>query len=141
MDFSASMHRWLADAKTNFRPVAMQFMRYLISGGSAAGLAVAGYSLLVWLGVWYVLASVISDGIGFFLAFLFHKYFVFQKKGRGGMHMMRYTLLQIGNTIVQAGILYILVDFGGMDKILARILTIGIAVSWNFFFYKYFVYL
>lgn len=118
----------------------MQFMQYLVSGGAAVVLTVAAYAFLVWIGVWYVAASVLSDGIGFIAAFIFHKYLVFQKKEHVIPHAVRYTVLQIANTIVQAAIVYVLVEYIASDKVLARIVSIGVCVPVNFFVYKYWVY-
>ncbi len=118
----------------------LQFLRYLLSGGGAAAASVLAYALLVWLGVWYVGASVVSDGVGLVLVFLLNKYVVFEKKDKVVPHAARYVLIQILNSVLQAYIVFALVEYAGMDKVLARVLSIGVSVPWNFFLYKYVVY-
>ncbi len=124
-----------------FRRLLVQFTGYLLSGGAAAAIVVAVYALLVWMGMWYIAASILSDVVGLFLVFVFNKYLVFQKKEKTIPHVVRYAIVQIANTVIQAVILYVLVQFAGMDKILARIISIGLCVPANFLLYKYFVYI
>ncbi len=117
-----------------------QFLAYLVSGGLSLVIAVAFYALLVRLGMWYVLASVLTDGVGLLLIFLANKYLVFGKKDRVIHHAVRYAFIQLANTVVQAVLVYLLVEYVGTDKVLARILSIGFCVPANFFLYKYIVY-
>lgn len=123
------------------RSLLAQFVAYLASGGAAAILALAFYAVLVQANVWYVAASVLSDALGLLLVFVFNKYLVFQKKEKTIPHVVRYAIVQVANTVIQAAILYVLVQFAGMDKILARIISIGLCVPMNFLLYKYFVYI
>lgn len=122
------------------RPHIPQFLRYLVSGGGAAALELSSFQLMRYAGIWYLGAGFISSGIGLLSAFLFHKYFVFQKKENTGSHVWRYIVLQGGNALAQVGLLYIFVEFAHVDPFLGKILAIGVVVSWNFFLYKFFVY-
>lgn len=122
------------------RATVFQFTGYLLSGIAAAASTVAIYAVFLWLGVWYVAASVLSDAVGFVMVFLLNKYAVFGKKERVIPHALRYTLVQIGNTVVQAFIVYLLVEYLGADKVLARVVSIGCCVPVNFLLYKHFVY-
>ncbi|OGJ56312.1 hypothetical protein A3D88_01480 [Candidatus Peribacteria bacterium RIFCSPHIGHO2_02_FULL_52_16] len=126
---------------SGLRVITIQVFGYLASGGVAAILAIVAYAILIRAGLWYVSASVVSDGVGFLSTFLFHKYLVFEKREGLIHHVARFTLLQVANTVIQAMLLYALVEFTGMDKILARILSIGFTVPWNFLLYKYVVYI
>ncbi len=122
------------------RPMVPQMFRYLMSGGSAAFLQLGSFKLMEWVGVWYLTATIISGAIGFVSAFTFHKYFVFRKKENTASHGVRYVILQSVNAVAQIGIVYLLVEFAGVDPFIANILSIGVVVSWNFFLYKFFVY-
>lgn len=117
-----------------------QFTRYLISGGSAAALELGSYKLMLLANVWYLAAAFISAGIGLFSAFAFHKYFVFRKKENTRSHVIRYAILQGANAFAQVSFVYIFVEFFSVGEFVAKILGIGIVVSWNFFLYKIFVY-
>jgi len=123
-----------------FLPHLPQFLRYLVSGGSAAALELGSYKLMLLANVWYLAAASISAGIGLLSAFTFHKYFVFRKKENTRSHVVRYIILQGGNAVAQVSFVYIFVEFFSVEEFIAKILGIGIVVSWNFFIYKLFVY-
>ncbi len=122
------------------RPHAPQFLKYLLSGGTAAFLELGSYQVMLMTGVWYLGAATISSGIGLISAFVLHKYFVFAKKENTGAQAVRYIVLQGMNAIAQIAFVYLFVEFFGVHEFLAKILGIGIVVSWNFFLYKLFVY-
>ncbi|MSR87478.1 GtrA family protein [Candidatus Peribacteria bacterium] len=122
------------------RPHLPQFFRYLMSGGGAATLELGSFQLMRYLGLWYLGAGFISSGLGLVSAFMFHKYFVFQKKENTRSHLVRYVILQGGNALAQVGLLYLFVEFAHVDPFLGKVLAIGVVVSWNFFLYKFFVY-
>ncbi|MDD4319283.1 MAG: GtrA family protein [Candidatus Peribacteraceae bacterium] len=119
---------------------AFQFSRYLMSGGTAALTELLSYRLMLVLGMWYLLATPVSSGIGIVAAFVLHKYFVFKKKESVLKHSVRYAILTTWNILAQIFIVYALVEWTGMDPTLAKVLGIGTTVSWNFFLYKFFVY-
>ena len=119
---------------------APQFARYLVSGGSAAALELGSYKFMLVTNVWYLAAATISAGIGLVSAFIFHKHFVFQKKENTRSHVIRYIVLQSANAVAQIFFVYLFVEFFSIDEFFAKILGIGIVVSWNFFLYKFFVY-
>jgi putative flippase GtrA len=118
-----------------------KFALYLISGLSATGLNYGSYLFILNLEIYYVTASFISEIIGFFSAFLLHKYFVFQKKGNMASHFVRYLTLGIFNTIAISTILFISVEYMGIPEEIGKLIGIGTVVIWNFFFYKFFVYI
>ena len=122
------------------RPHVPQMMRYLMSGGSAAALELGSFQLMQWWDVWYLAAGIISSGIGLISAFTFHKFFVFKKKENTSSHVVRYLILQGMNALAQVGLLYMFVEYAGVSPFLGKILAIGVVVSWNFFLYKFFVY-
>ena len=124
----------------NLRSHLPQFLRYLGGGGSAAAIELTSYKLLLWAGMWYLAAAFTSGMLGLGSAFLFHKYFVFQKKDRTRRQVVRYALLQGWNALAQTGLVYVFVEFFSVEPFLAKILGIGCTVLWNFFLYKFFVY-
>ena len=117
-----------------------QFLRYLLSGGSAAALQLSSYQLMLMADVWYLAASIVSGAIGLTSAFLFHKYFVFKKKENTTSHLIRYFILQGTNAVTQVVLVYLFVELAGIHPLPAQVLSIGVVVSWNYFMYKFFVY-
>lgn len=122
------------------RPHVPQMFRYLMSGGSAAALELGSFQLMQYFGVWYLIAGIVSSGIGLISAFTFHKYFVFKKKENTSSHVVRYLVLQGMNALAQVGLLFVFVEYFDVAPFLGKILAIGVVVSWNFFLYKFFVY-
>lgn len=136
-EIPSSRRRRLLHAARSHAP---QFGKYLLSGGSAAFLELSSYQVMLLLHIFYRTAAAISGIIGLFAAFLFHKYFVFQKRQKTGQHTVRYVLLQTFNYFAQLFLVTIFVETVGTGPVLAKILGIGSMVSWNFLLYKFFVY-
>ena len=122
------------------RPHVPQFLRYVFSGGSAAALELGSFQVMHIAGLWYLAAGIVSSGIGLVSAFTFHKFFVFQKKENTRSQVIRYVILQGLNALAQVALLYVFVEYFGVVPFLGKILAIGVVVSWNFFLYKFFVY-
>ena len=122
------------------RPHLPQFFRYLMSGGTAAGLEIASYQLMLWNGIWYFTAAKISGVVGLLAAFIGHKFFAFKKKEQTTRQLVRYCILQGCNYFAQIYMIYVFVEFMGVHETLAKILAIGMTVLWNFLIYKFFVY-
>lgn len=118
-----------------------QFARYLFSGGLAAFIDLATYVILVAAGVDKFIASPAGNITGLLSAFFLHKFIVFREKRMTKMQFVRYMLLQVWNSAAQIGVIWLVVDQMHHDKTLAKILGIGLTVSWNFFLYKYLVYI
>lgn len=121
-------------------PHLTKFAVYIFSGCTAAAVDFGTYFLLLHFGVWYVLASVAGGVLGFFTAFLMHKFVVFQKRDDFLRHLGRYFAVDMVNTLVVTGLLYLLVDIGDIDAGPAKFIAIAPMVLWNFFVYKFVVY-
>lgn len=117
-----------------------QFIRYVASGGLAVFLDFGSYFLLLWLGVYYVTANIVGNILGFFATFLFNKYFVFERKDRIMNHFVRYCLINLFNLIAQTALLYLFVERLHMDEGSAKFVSWGMTILWNFFLYKFIVY-
>ena len=116
------------------------FAMYLFSGGTAAVFDVGSYLLLLYSGVWFIAANVIAGVIGFFAAFLMHKFVVFQKQDNFLKHLGRFFIVDMSNLAIMTGLLYLLVDMAGIDASIAKFLVLAPMVLWNFFVYKFLVY-
>lgn len=124
------------------KPHLPQFFRYLVSGGSAAGLEIGSNQLMLWAWTrdWYFLAATISGAIGLTAAFIGHKFFAFKKKTETKKQMVRYVILQSCNYIAMLGLVTLFVEVLGIIPDYAKVLAIGITVMWNFPIYRFFVY-
>lgn len=121
-------------------PILLKFFRYLCSGSSAALADIGSYFVMLHSDVWYIAASVISGIIGFTTAFLLHKYVVYRKHDAFLEHLGRFSVVYAVNISVITLFLYVLVNTGGMDPGLAKFVAVAPAALWNFFVYKWVVY-
>lgn len=117
-----------------------QFSLYVLSGGTAATVDFGVYAVLIRLGMWYIAASVMSSVLGIATTFLMNKYVAFGKRRDFLMHLARFLLVDITNVGISVLMLAVFVDVLGMEKQVAKLLTMAMFVSWNFFVYKFFVY-
>lgn len=117
-----------------------QFVLYLGSGGLAVLLDFGSYFVLLSADVWYVAANLVSNVLGFFGAFLLHKYIVFRKRGTLTSHFLRYCLLNVFNIAAQTLLLMALVEWLHLGEGDSKFLSWAATVLWNFFLYKFFVY-
>ncbi|MDO8648417.1 MAG: GtrA family protein [Candidatus Peregrinibacteria bacterium] len=125
---------------SRLRPYLHQFLLYLMSGGIAVLLDFGSYFLLLSLDVWYVTANIVGNVLGFFGAFVLHKYLVFQKREAMINHFVRYCIINVFNILAQTAILYLLVERLHLDEGSAKFVSWAVTVLWNFFLYKFFVY-
>jgi len=121
-------------------PHVKTFSLYVLSGGAAAIADFGSYFVLLWLGVWYLAASVIGNVLGFFMAFFLHKYVVYKKRSAFMKHLFRYFVIDMVNMAVISGLLFVLVDVGGVDPRPAKFIAFAPVLLWNFFIYKFAVY-
>jgi putative flippase GtrA len=117
-----------------------QFSLYVLSGGTAAIVDFGSYAIMIRVGVWYIAASVISSTLGFFTTFLLNKYVVFMRREEFLKHLSRFFIVDVLNTVASTLVLYGLVDGLGVEKQIAKIIAMGMVVLWNFFIYKFLVY-
>lgn len=118
----------------------MQFLRYILSGGLAFVADYGSYALMLRAGVWYVTANVVSNVVGFFATFFLHRAIAFSGKGDPFDHFLRYCAMTAVSVAGQTAVLYGLVEWGGLGEEWAKIVSMGVVVLWNFFLYKFFVY-
>jgi putative flippase GtrA len=113
---------------------------YLLTGATATVFDIGLYLILLWSDVWYIAASVTGGVAGFFSAFLLHKYVAFKKPQQIQRHFARFCLLSAWNIVATNAILYMSVDVFGIPEEPSKVLSNAAVVLWNFFCYKYFVY-
>src|SRR3989344_4445602 len=119
---------------------ARQFSLYLLSGGAAATIDVGGYLFLLHFNVYYLTANIISGVMGFIASFLLNKYVVFDKRRDFINHLGRYILVDLTNIGILTIFLYIAVEYAGIDKETSKFLVYVPVIFWNFFVYKFLVY-
>lgn len=113
--------------------------KYVIAGGTAS--VVNLFFLYIFtdiFGVWYVLSSVFSFIIAFFLSFTFQKFWTFEDRSTKGMHAQAglYLAVALGNLAFNTGLIYAFVEYFGIHYLLAQIFSGVIVAVESFFIYR-----
>lgn len=117
-----------------------QFLRYLCTGTLAVIADVGLTFVLLFMGVQYVVASVMGGITGFFVAFFLHRHVAFRSRGRTHEDFVRYCMLGAWNLFAQNAMLVVAVELIGVAPGTAKIFTNVIVILWNFALYRLFVY-
>lgn len=120
------------------------FCKYLIAGGLGFLLDFATlYLLFNILRVNYLLAAGIAFVVGLVFVYLSSNRWVFEKRQMEDRQVLEFTLFSIiggvglGLTVL---FMWLLVDFCGIYPLVAKLITTGLVLCWNFGARKYFLY-
>lgn len=120
-----------------------QFVRYLLAGLACAGLEYGGFLALhhglAWGLVW---ANTLAYAAGLFSSFALNKFWVFggQQQYQTRYQLLAYCLLALFNYSLGTWVLVDLVQSWGWPAWLAKGLSMGLIVVWNFLIYKKVIY-
>jgi putative flippase GtrA len=119
----------------------VQFSKYFTVGVSAVLIDMATLIFLKeYLGIKPVIAVVVNQFLLIFYVFFLNKHWSFKEKGATRRQMIRFFIVVGFNYCVSVSAMYIFNHQLNFDYRLVRLGTIIVAVSWNFFLYKYWVY-
>jgi putative flippase GtrA len=118
-----------------------QFAKYFIVGFSGLFLDMGSLYLLTELAHLRPVVGVMINGV-FMLNYIFflNKHWTFKSSGVTHKQIVRFLILGGFNYAIAIGWMYLFNDKLGLNHFLARISNIAVAVAWNFFIYKYWVY-
>jgi putative flippase GtrA len=119
--------------------VLLRFLGFVFAGGVATALNYSLFSLLMVLGVHYLVASAVGYASGIIVSFLINRRYVFRSTGDSRRQLARYTLIYLGAMLVQLGLLEVFVRIGS-DPFIANACAIIIVVILNFFVIRRFVF-
>lgn len=116
-----------------------KFLRYIVSGGTATFVHfIVLYLLTEYLQFWYVLSTAYAYLCGFCVSFVLQKWWTFKERTvafirrQASLHL----LVVIFGSLLNAGILYVLVEFFDTWYIAGQVLASGLIAIANFFFYR-----
>lgn len=120
-----------------------KIMRYLFTGGVGAGVNFIIYFILLrFLGLWYILASIISFLLSLLVGFYLQKHFTFRNFSVDNTkkQMLLYYLFSFLNLIINIILLYFFVEIVKVDQVFAKVLTLGILAIWSYFVYQKYIF-
>ncbi|MFE7060735.1 GtrA family protein [Sutcliffiella sp. NPDC057660] len=96
------------------------------------GINFAVYTLLVLVGVPYLLANVVGYGVGMINSYFLNKHFVFKQKEQNPTHLAKFIIVNLMTVVVHSILLYVAVTTFGFHKILSQVFVTGITFVMNF---------
>jgi putative flippase GtrA len=119
----------------------IQFSKYFIVGVGAVILDMGSLILLkTYLVISAVEAVILNQVIVLAYVFYLNKHWAFKEQGRTGRQMLRFAVVVAFDYLFSVAAMYVFNDHLKFDYRLVRLASIAIAVCWNFFLYKYWVY-
>ena len=115
-------------------PLVVQFVKFGIVGVSNTLIFFLVYTLLLKVfGVWYVAASGIGFAVGAINGFLWNRRWTFRGHVGDALTPVRWFVVQTSGLLVNLGLVYLLVDGVGFDKLSGQAVTIAIVTTLTFF--------
>ena len=111
-------------------------VRYVISGGTSASVNIAVLSLLYYIfHIYYLLASVISFLVSWFVSLFLQKFWTFRDRSTKGIHKQAgmYLVSSLLGLAINTSLLYIFVDYLHFYVFLGQVFAGVITASVTFF--------
>jgi putative flippase GtrA len=119
----------------------VRISKYLISGFSAFGIDWVVYFLATRaFGFDEFISNVFSVLSGATCAFLANKFWSFSNRENTARQTKRFAALFVFNYLFQQVGFYIAIHYIGLHDLLAKVILVGMMVSWNYLIYKYWIY-
>lgn len=119
-----------------------RFLRFLISGGSAAAVEYAAFFILqTTLGPDWLLASQsLSFACGFVVSFLLNRHWVFRSEGSAGQELVKYAVIAGINLAAGNLAMLLMVGPAAMHPLVAKFLVMGMIAGWNYLIFSRLVF-
>lgn len=114
-------------------------IRYLIVGGSNTVISLLLYYFFVIIGINYLIANAICFVIGVILGYTLNAIVVFKHPVKYRA-LIKYSRVYITSFLISSLMLYCLVKFGGINKIIAQIITVSLITVVNYLMIKKLVF-
>ena len=119
-----------------------RFVRYFITGGMSAIVDLGLFWVLTqYMGIYYILAALLSFCVGFTVNYLLSRYWVFGPGRRAIAHEA--TLVLIVSVVglgFHIAVLWMLVEWVSFPEMLSKIIATGLVFFWNFGARQYWVF-
>lgn len=119
----------------------LQFLRYFFVGGSAAVVDLLIYTtLLTYADMHYIPAAFLGYMFGLAWNHILCVYWVFESKHQKTRELLMVFLIAVGGLLWTWLILYLMIDLGGIDPIIAKLVSQILVLFWNFGMRKFYVF-
>lgn len=127
--------------KKNFFDLVKQFIKFGIVGLSNTFISLAIYYVLIYLNINYILANTIGFIISVLNSYYWNNKFVFKKSQSGNLKPLLKTFMSYGATFILSTILlFIMVDYLNISKLIAPILNLVITIPLNFLLNRFWAF-
>lgn len=113
------------------------FVLYGIIGGTCAGLDFIVYTILCYFGCNHLISNIISTNCGIFCSFLLNSYVNFKVSDKLLRRFLSFYTIGLLGLALSEGMLYLMVDMGGVNKIIAKLITVFVVALVQFFMNKF----
>lgn len=117
-----------------------QLIRYVMTGGMTTIINYVVYLGLLSLGVTYLLTNTVAWICAVIFAFYANRQVVFQSKGEKGKEFVHFFTIRLGTLLVENALLFILIDYIGVQSMISKVMVSIITVSLNYIACKYGVF-
>lgn len=117
-----------------------QFFKFCITGVLNTLISTISYWIMLKIGVYYILANVISYFIGMINSYILNKKWVFKSKDSPIKTFLKFFSVSILALGLSTLILYSFVHFLKLNAFIAQILTTGIIMIFNYILSKFFTF-
>lgn len=113
-----------------------QFTKFCIVGVSNTVITIATYSILVYLGVNFIVANIIGYSIGIINSYIWNSKYVFNLSKSNYKVMIKFFCVNIFVLIINTLLLYILVEAILWNKYYSQLITATLGLFINYIFNK-----
>lgn len=120
-----------------------RIIRYLIAGGTAAGVSIGSLFMLThYFKIWYLLSAIIAYSLAFGVSFSLQKLWTFKIRSFAKVRreLALYLLIFVVGNIINTALLFIFVEHAHIHYLLAQFVSNGLIAVGNFFVYKHVVF-
>ncbi len=122
--------------------LSQKFLRFLVTGGLSTIINYACFWGLYTLEVCsYIWASIFGYTVGLIFGYFLNKFWTFEAKSRHDLQeIIKYITVYIISLIISTGVLYLLVEYLGVDPKIGQVGAIMVSTILNFIGLKIFVF-
>ncbi len=119
----------------------IQFIKFNLVGVINTGVDIGIYAVLFHVGVYYLVANVISYSCGVINSYLWNKFWTFKKKSAfSGAEILKFIVVNIVSLGVATLFIYIFHEKVGLSEMISKIFATGFSLIVNFGGNKFWVF-